>query len=195
MVLVTDNKVVKNHVIYMENAPNEDTLNKLSKLVNDNLRNYSLEDFDSELIMSLASQAGPLYDAVITVLRAVMDVIQTEDDIQVYTTGIKNILSFPEFSDLEKAKAMFYALEQKDLLLTLLEHNNTDKIQVIIGSENQLSLLTDCSVIKANYHVGGQSFGAIGIIGPKRMDYSQAVSILSSIIKHINAVIKALSGG
>ena len=195
MVLVTDSKVVKNHIISLDNSPDEETLQKLSKLVNENLRNNSLEDINNELVSRIAAQAGDNCDIVWTVMNAVADVIQAEDDVQIYTSGVKNILSFPEFSDIEKAKAMFQALEEKDMLITLLGRNNSEKIQVVIGAENNLALLEDCSVIKANYNVGGENFGSIGIIGPKRMDYSQAVSVLSGILKHINAVIKALSGG
>ncbi|MDR2648681.1 MAG: heat-inducible transcriptional repressor HrcA [Clostridiales bacterium] len=195
MVLVTDSKVVKNHIIYMDNTPDEETLQKLSKLVNDNLRDYSFEDIDAEAVSRLAASAGENKDAVMAVLHAVVNVIQAEDDVQIYTSGVKNILSFPEFSDVGKAKAMFQALEEKDMLITLLGKNHSEKIQVVIGAENNLALLEDCSVIKANYNVGGQNFGSIGVIGPKRMDYSQAVSVLSGILKHINAVIKALSGG
>ncbi|MDR1558869.1 MAG: heat-inducible transcriptional repressor HrcA [Clostridiales bacterium] len=195
MVLVTDSKVVKNNVIYMDSSPDEETLQRLSRLVSDSLRDYALEDIDKELAARLAASAGKNAGVVMAVLNAIMDVIQAEDDVQIYTSGVKNILSFPEFSDVEKAKAMFQALEERDMLITLLGKNNSEKIQVVIGAENNLALLEDCSVIKANYNVGGQNFGSIGIIGPKRMDYSQAVSVLSGILKHINAVIKALSGG
>jgi heat-inducible transcriptional repressor len=193
-VLVTDNKVVKNHIIYMDNSPDDETLYKLSKLVNDNLRDIPIEDIDNELVSKIATQAGKDESAVWAVMKAVVDVIHTEDDVQIYTSGVKNILSFPEFSDVEKAMAMFQALEEREMLITLLGKNNSEKIQVVIGSENNLALLEDCSVIKANYSVGGQNFGSIGIIGPKRMDYSQTISVLSGIIKHISAVIKALSG-
>ena len=195
MVLVTDSKVVKNHIIYLDKSPDEETLRCLSNLVNENLHDFSLDDLDNEIVNKLAAQACKNEEVVIAVMKAVVDVIQSEDDVQIYTSGIKNILSFPEFSDVEKAKAMFQALEEKDLLITLMGRNNSEKIQVVIGSENQLALLEDCSVIKANYNVGGQNFGSIGIIGPKRMDYSQVVSVLGGILTHINAVIKALSGG
>ena len=195
MVLVTDSKVVKNHVIYMDKSPDFETLQGLSNLVNDNLRDFSLEDLNNEIISKLSAQAGENEEAVLTVMKAVVDVIQAEDDVQIYTSGVKNILSFPEFSDVEKAKAMFQALEEKDVLITLMGKDNSEKIQVVIGAENNLALLEDCSVIKANYNIGGHNFGSIGIIGPKRMDYSQAVSVLNGILTHINAVIKALSGG
>jgi len=195
MVLVTDSKVVKNHVIYMDKSPDDEALQSLSNLVNSNLRDFSLEDLDNEIVGKLAAQAGEHEELVLDVLKAVVDVIQAEDDVQIYTSGVKNILSFPEFSDVEKAKAMFQALEQKDMLITLMGRDNSENIQVVIGAENNLALLEDCSVIKANYTVGGQNFGSIGIIGPKRMDYAQAVSVLSGILTYINAVIKALSGG
>jgi len=195
MVLVTDSKVVKNHTIYMDNSPDEETLQKLSKLVNDNLRNNSLDDIDNELVSKIAAQAGDEADVVWTVMKAVVEVVHAEDNVQIYTSGVKNILGFPGFDDIEKAKAMFQALEEKDMLITLLGKDNSEKIQVVIGSENNLALFEECSLIKSNYNVGGQNFGSIGIIGPKRMDYSQAVSVLSGILKHINAVIKALSGG
>ena len=195
MVLVTDSKAVKNHIINMDNTPNEETLQKLSKLVNDNLRNYSFDDIDNELVSRIAAQAGDEADVVWKVMNAVVDVVHIEDDVQIYTSGVKNILSFPGFDDIEKAKAMFQALEEKDMLITLLGRSNSEKIQVVIGSENNLELFEDCSIIKSNYSVGEQNFGSIGIIGPKRMDYSQAVSVLSGILKYINAVIKALSGG
>ena len=195
MVLVTDSKVVKNNVIYMDKSPDEETLQRLSRLVNENLHDFSLDDLDNDIVTRLARQAGEYEEAVLAVMKAVVDVIQSEDDVQIYTSGVKNILSFPEFSDVEKAKAMFQALEEKELLITLMGKNNSEKIQIVIGSENHLALLEDCSVIRANYNVGGQNFGSIGIIGPKRMDYSQAVSVLSGILTHISAVIKALSGG
>jgi heat-inducible transcriptional repressor len=195
MVLVTDSKVIKNHVIYMDKSPNPEALMRLSNLVNENLRDFSLEDFDNETASRLAALAGENEEVVLTIMKAAVDIIQSEDDVQIYTSGITNILSFPEFSDVEKAKAMFQALEEKELLITLMGRNNSEKIQVVIGAENKLALLEDCSVIKADYNVGGQNFGSIGIIGPKRMDYSQAVSVLSGILTHINAVIQALSGG
>ena len=194
MVLVTDNRVVKNHIIYMDNPPDDETLYKLSRLFSDNLRDLSIDDIDNELVGKIAKQAGEHESSVWAVMGVVIDAVSAEDDVPIYTSGVKNILSFPEFSDVEKAMAMFQALEEREMLITLLGKNNSEKIQVLIGSENKLALLEDCSVIKANYSVGGQNFGAIGIIGPKRMDYSQAVSVLSGIVNHINAAIEALSG-
>jgi len=55
--------------------------------------------------------------------------------------------------------------------------------------------MKDCSIIRANYRIGNDSIGTIGIIGPTRMNYEQAVSVLRSIVKNINAVIKLLSSG
>jgi heat-inducible transcriptional repressor len=194
MVLVTDTKVVKNHMVYVDRAVEPLALAGLSALMDSGLLGKSSEDITNDFAASMARLAGSDYDVALAALRCVSEVMKTEDDIQIYTSGIRNILSFPEFSDLEKAKAMFQALEEKDMLITLLGKSSNDKIQVLIGQENSLELLYDCSVIKASYSASGQNFGSIGIIGPKRMDYSQAVAVLGGILKHINAVLKAISG-
>jgi heat-inducible transcriptional repressor len=194
MVIVTDTKVVKNHLIYVDWTVDPRDLAMISGFVDANVKGLSAEDITIDLAHELAAKAAVNPQLALAVLNAAAEVMQTEEDIQIYTSGIRNILSFPEFSDLEKAKAMFQALEEKDLLITLLGKSSSEKIQVVIGQENNLELLYDCSVIKANYNVSGQNFGSIGIIGPKRMDYSQAVAVLNTILKHINAIVKALSG-
>jgi heat-inducible transcriptional repressor len=194
LVLVTDNKVVRNRLIYIDQAPDDQTLARMSNFIDESLKELNVGEIDQALAEELSAKFGAAKDAFQAVINTIAAAVQAEEDVQIYTSGVRNILSFPEFSDLEKAKAMFKAMEEKDMLITLLGKDNSEKIQVIIGAENNLELLEDCSVIKANYHIGGQNFGAIGIIGPKRMDYSQAVAVLNGILKHISAVIKALSG-
>ncbi len=196
MVLVTDNKVVKNRFIYLEHVPDSDSLNLLSTILNHNLHGLTLYDINADVIERIRQSTEyvdePLF---VQVLNAIVDIIQAEDDIKVYTNGVKNILAFPEFSDIEKAKVIFQALEEKEMLLTMLGQDTSDSIRVIIGSENNLTELKNCSVIKSNLIMGGQNYGSIGIIGPTRMDYSQVVSVLDGIMKNINVVINALTGG
>lgn len=123
---------------------------------------------------------------------------------QVYTSGVNNILDFPEFSDIEKAKSVFKALEEKEMLINILEEGkdkdtknsgNIGNIQILIGNENSLEQLKDCSIIRTDYKYGKDSYGTIGIIGPTRMNYAQVIPILNSLVKNINDVIKAFSDG
>ncbi|MDR0273047.1 MAG: hypothetical protein LBI27_07005, partial [Clostridiales bacterium] len=86
------------------------------------------------------------------------------------------------------------ALEDRASLFAILGQTlaKPNGIEIIIGAENTLDLLKACSLIKANYTIDNQSTGCIALIGPIRMDYAQAVSVLSGILQNIAHVIEAL---
>ncbi|MDE6181729.1 MAG: hypothetical protein K2F59_00805, partial [Eubacteriales bacterium] len=65
-------------------------------------------------------------------------------------------------------------------------------VQILIGTENTVEPLKDCSIVKTEYKIAN-AIGTIGIIAPTRMDYAKAVSVLNGITKNINDIIKGLS--
>lgn len=195
-VIVTNNKVVKNHILRASVIPEPDELNRISNILNLCLERYGLDNIDNEIVEAILRETGNS-ELISQVFKAIVNTVKAEEDVQLYTSGVKNILAFPEFSDIEKAKTLFQTLEEKDMLITLLggDSEPEGKIQIMIGGENNLEQMKDCSIVRANYKFGNDSYGTIGIIGPTRMNYSQTVSILNGIVKNINDVIRALSGG
>jgi len=201
-VVVTDNKVVKNNVIKVNHAPEPDILNEISNIINQILKEYTFEEIESKeaYLEYLNSPYGKLIDDVFV---SILNTANEERNMRVYTSGVNNILDFPEFSDIGKAKSVFKALEEKDMLINILQEDKTTKtnlnnfgdIKILIGNENSMEQLKDCSIIKTNYKYGKNSYGCIGIIGPTRMNYAQVIPVLNSIVKSINDVIKALSEG
>ena len=190
IVLITDSNSIKNHVLKLENAPDYETLSQLSFMLNDLLGGSKLSDLDKIEIEAYDDNSKMLQK----ILDYVRKVVLQEDDIRVYTSGVKNILEYPEFSDIEKAKGLFKTFEEQDMLITLLGNNN-DNVQVVIGSESTMEQMQGCSIIKANYMFGKKHLGAIGVIGPTRMDYSQVFAILNGIVKNVNAAIHSLGSG
>lgn len=197
LVLVNDSKTVKNQIIRLNRSPSPEALNALTDILNKHLRGASINMIDNRLFEKLECGFGEYVNLLKPILEAVVNSLNYGEDIQLYTSGIKNILAFPEFSDINKAKNLFQALEEKDLLIALLGNNNgdDDNIKIIIGSENEVIHMQNCSVIKANYRMDGQVFGNIGIIGPTRMDYAQAISILNGIVSKINNIIREIGDG
>jgi heat-inducible transcriptional repressor len=198
MVLVTDNKVAKNHTIYVDHPMDYETLNKLSVAFNSLFSGRALQemlDTAGQYAESIARSAGVPAETLALIWNSLANAILIEDNVAVYTSGAKNILGFPEFNDLEKARPIFEALEEKELLVTLLGGTASDDVSIVIGAENRLEELRNCSVIKANYAMGQRVFGSIGVIGPTRMDYPQVVSILRGIVKNINSVLKGMPRG
>ena len=197
LVLVTDSNVVKNHVVPLAAAPNYERLQLLTSLLNDRLKGLCSSDINDALLTEMLHNA-PEADraAVSSILSAIISAIENEDSRQVYAGGVKNILAFPEFSDVDKARKLFHALEEREMLITLLSGGGeSEEIQVVIGSENTVDEMKNCSLVKASYRFGGRNYGSIGVIGPTRMNYVQAMSILSGVVKNINKALGELSGG
>jgi len=194
MLLITDSKAVRNHVIHMDNPPSAGILGELSLVLSNCLNGRSLEHIHMDAVSELLGETTVDREILMPILSAIVKTIESEDKMQVHTSGVKNILGFPEFSDLEKAKSLFQALEEKNVLITLLDHDGSENVKVVIGAENTLEQMKDCSIIKAHYALLDQTVGSIGIIGPTRMHYAQVISILNGITKYVNTVLKALTG-
>jgi heat-inducible transcriptional repressor len=95
----------------------------------------------------------------------------------VLVEGQSNLLSATE--DLDRAKRVMRALEEKDLILRLLDRTLTAPgICVFIGSEVNLADLTDLSVVAATYGSEDRPLGTIGVIGPSRMNYSKVIPLV-----------------
>jgi heat-inducible transcriptional repressor len=91
--------------------------------------------------------------------------------------GQSNLLTATE--DVERAKRVMRALEEKDLLVRLLDRTlSAPGICVFIGAEANLPDLTDISVVAASYGGEGRPLGTIGVIGPSRMNYSKVIPLV-----------------
>ena len=198
-VVVSDNNVIRNQIINLDEEMDDQTILKLNLLLNTNLNGVPIQDINLGMIARLKEQAGVHSSVVGTVLDAVADTIQVdEDDMQIYTSGATNIFKYPELSDSGKASELIYALEEKQGLSGLVnDKDDSDKteddnhgIQVYIGNETPVESMKDCSVVTATYELQDGMKGTIGIIGPKRMDYEKVVDTLKEMQTHLDDVFK-----
>ena len=192
LVLITDTKAVKNQVISMTNSPDSDELIKLSNFLNNALKNLTIREINRDIIDKLFVKFGNQAHRLMPILGTIADMVQAEDDMRIFTSGIRNILAFPEFADIRKAETIFKALEERETLLSLLAKESQGDIQIFIGQENDFDFLKECSLIRANYSIDNKNTGTIAIIGPVRMDYVQSVSMLQGVLQNIKHVLEAL---
>ena len=192
LVLVTGSKAVRNQVVNLQTAPGYETLTQLTYHLNQHLAGLTIQEINRELLDKMLHVFGDSAHILMPILGTISDMIQAEDDVRVFTSGVKNILAFPEFADIRKAEAIFQALEDRTSLFEILGQDSPNGIHISIGEENDIDLLKNCSLIKANYSLDNQGTGCIALIGPMRMDYSQAVSVLSGILQNMQSVTHAL---
>ena len=195
LVLVTDSKAIKNQLVSVHASPSYEALNQLSLALNQHLAGLSIKEINRQLIDKMLDIFGVNAHALMSILGAISDALQDEDDVRVFTSGVKNILAFPEFADIKKAENILHALEDRGFLLKILgtaEDQKQTGIQIAIGEENTIDLLKSCSLLRANYTIDNKNTGTIALIGPMRMDYTQGVMVLNGVLQNIQKVTAAL---
>ncbi|MDO4333238.1 MAG: heat-inducible transcriptional repressor HrcA [Eubacteriales bacterium] len=194
-VIVVEGNVIKNTILNVDEALDDETLLKLNILLNTHLNGLSIEEINLSMISTLKQQAGIHSSIVSEVIDAVAEAIKSDEDLKIYTSGTKNILRYPELTDnREKASELINVFEEKQSLNefvteTLADENNTG-IQVYIGSESPVQSMKDCSVVTATYDLGEGMRGTVGIIGPKRMDYDKVISTLKTLMNELDTLYK-----
>ena len=113
---------------------------------------------------------------------------------EVYLGGTTNIFNFPEYQDILRARSFLNLLEEKDLLYQILASPQDEGVKVSIGTENLQEELRDCSIVTATYSLGNRVLGTIGVIGPTRMEYSRAVSVMDYMGKALSRYLTQLYG-
>ena len=190
-VVVAEGNVVKNKVIPISHGLDNETILKLNILLNTSLNGLTMEEINLSTIAKLKEQAGIHSEVINSVLDAVAEAIQMDDDLEVYTSGTTNIFKYPELADSTKASALISAFEDKQQLASLMEDMKDGEdtgIQVYIGNETPGQTMKDCSVVTTTYELGEGMRGTIGIVGPKRMDYEHVVDNLKTLTKQLDLI-------
>lgn len=189
-VVVVEGNVIKNNIIPVSEALDDETLLKLNILLNTHLNGLALEEINLGMISAMKQQAGIHSDIVADVIDAIAESIKAEEDLEIYTSGANNIFKYPELADQKKASDIINTFEEKQMLTELVQDTLADEsstgIQVYIGNETPIQTMKDCSVVTATYELGEGMRGTIGIIGPKRMDYDKVVGTLKTITHQLD---------
>ena len=192
-VVVTEGNVVKNKMISLHHGLDQETVLKLNILLNTSLNGLTMDQINLTTIAKIKEEAGIHSEVVNSVLDAVAEAIQMdEEEMEIYTSGATNIFKYPELSDSSKASELISTLEEKKSLGTIMsgDGDNKHEIQVYIGDEVPVESMKDCSVVTANYELENGVQGKIGIIGPKRMDYQKVVSTLQDTMSRLDDIFK-----
>lgn len=123
--------------------------------------------------------------------HAFSDTLKIPSKEKVFFGGRNNILSQPEFHDLEKVKNLLNMIEHEKGMYDLIRRNPSG-IHVKIGKENDNSAMENCSLITATYSVGAEQLGTIAILGPTRMEYSRVISLMQAISQDLTSVLTQL---
>jgi heat-inducible transcriptional repressor len=152
-------------------------LDRINNYLNGLVSGLTLEQMRARLMEEIASDRAAHDELVARALKLASAAVPAGSPPDVLVDGQSNLLAGR--ADLDRAKLLLRTLEEKDLVVRLLERTlGAPGICVFIGAEANLADLTDVSVVAAPYGPEGRPLGTIGVIGPARMNYSRVIPLV-----------------
>lgn len=191
LVYVTDAGFMENTVVDLPVEVTLLELQQISVLLSEHLRGQQVEILSRGALQELERELSRYGSLLEQSLAFLAESIRPGERQRIYLGGATQLLSQPEFRDIEKARTLFRVLEQEDLLGTLLQQGPDEERAVVqIGEEIKVRELSDCSIISAAYHAGDKLIGRVGVIGPKRMEYSRVINIVDEVTQRMSEAIR-----
>lgn len=195
VVIVTNSGLIKHNIVKVPENLNPEFFIKISNVLHEKLTGIAIEQINLGVIREIEEEIGLSKGIVISILSDIADSLHNLDNSEVFLDGATNILNFPEFRDVIKARDFLNVLDEKDTLCKLLSNqNDTREIIIKIGNENPMDEIKECTLITATYNLGGITIGSIGVIGPTRMEYPRVISSMNYMRRRIDEEIKKLIG-
>jgi heat-inducible transcriptional repressor len=199
VIMITNLGDVKKRVAVVPPGTPESDIDRLTAFLNEKLYGLAFAEARATL-QSLAGSDDPL-DARLgsLALKLLEEVICEQPAREVYLDGMENIFDQPEFRNMDLLRPVIRVLDEKRQLNELIESciaiaQPTD-IYIRIGSENPLDDVRSCSIVVSPYRIRGRMTGAVGVIGPTRMQYSRASALVACVANKLSGMLTELSGG
>ena len=182
-VIMTDSGMVKETIIKFDEDVSNKQVETINYMFNNKLKGQPIEKIDKPLEEYLINEMS---DSVRVIRPIVEQLKKALFDEKYYLEGARRELELPEFNSLEVAKNFMSIIDTKEVIADMLNSGFAEDINIYIGEENEKKELKDFSVVTFKHKVDNKDMGTIGIIGPKRMDYSKVISVMKYINKKLN---------
>jgi heat-inducible transcriptional repressor len=186
VVLVSSSNLIHNKVIRIDEVFTQEALDRTARYLNTEFGGKSLTSIRAEIV-DLMKQEKALYDklmrdAILLCERSLEGEDTNPGDI--YVDGTSNILTKPEFVDVDRMRQLFRTFEEKSRLVRILNecvsHSYPGDVHVVIGREHPASSMQNCALIAAPYRIGSsESIGTVGVVGPMRIEYARIMAMVN----------------
>ncbi len=195
LVMMFSGETVKAKPLHLSFSISEGDLRRFTEAANIYLVNKTSEEISMQTIVRLESLMGASGAMVHPAVKIIYETMNELDTADISLDGVNKLLQYPEYSDTEKLRNLLGVLEEKDKLLDIISSHTTndDGINVYIGTENESDAMSNTTLIFKNINVGGKQV-AVGVIGPKRMNYSKVIEMISQLASGIDKIFSDESG-
>ncbi|MBQ7173314.1 MAG: heat-inducible transcription repressor HrcA [Clostridia bacterium] len=185
LVAVSSTGSVKSKHLQTKEPVTPEALENLSGVLNMLMINLSADQITLPHMMKLEALLGNDAHLAADVIKAIYDLLKELDDGEVKVSGLDRLLQYPEYSDMGQLQALLGTLENKEEFLDLVSKNEGEDVSVLIGSESEVKVMNNSALVFKPIIKDGKTLGAIGVLGPRRMDYAKVLGTLEGLSGNI----------
>ena len=192
LVMLMTGGTVKTKNVHLAFGVEKKDVDKLMTLFNRCLVKKTADKLTVSVICDIERDMGVATAQVVSPLvKNVYEAMTEEDGGEVRVEGVNRLLQYPEYSDVGKFREMLGMLEEKDHLLDIFDAGaeSTDDMNIYIGKENGVEVMQNSTLIYKTIRKNGEVIGAIGIIGPRRMDYHKVIGTIDSLASGVGRIL------
>lgn len=180
IILALDSNIVRTVTLEAEFEIKLKEIERIATFINEKISGKTLKEINENFVGIMQGSEHdktPLIRLFVNSIDKLFENQSASD--RLHITGTQNLLSLPEFDDINRVKSVIELVENEDVIIHILDKYESEyqDMKVLIGSEMNNKLLDDYSLIVTSYKIGS-AVGSIGIIGPKRMNYPKLTSLV-----------------
>lgn len=178
-VLVTNENTVQSQVYTVADDIDPDAVEKIVKIMNDELKGLALKDVIQRLHTDIPIILSNYIHSPDGFLTLFDDVLSKAAKNRYFVDGQLNLLNYADPSDLKQIQSLYSVFDKNHELSSLLDNTDDSKeINVKLGSELEDEAFKNYSIITARYDAGDHGQGLIALLGPTSMPYSKMIGLL-----------------
>ena len=186
LTLITNTGITRTSVINFDLKIDQEKIKKIQNFMNAQLENIPLINVKTKLRKMMIEERNSFFYILKQSIELIDSSAIIEDKMLFYMEGLSNFLNLPEFDSSDMMRSLIQLLDEKAALTSLVhevmqEEGANKKIRVLIGKENPHNFMDKCTIVLGAYEIDNQIIGALGIIGPKRMDYGKAIATVEYV--------------
>jgi len=179
LIMICKDGLIRNRHVKLMDPITPDVLDRAKAALNETLVNLSADQINLTVILDFEEKMKENRGFATTILRVVHEMLGSYDQEIVHIDGVTKLLSYPEFMDVARFQSVLSLFEQRQRFAELMQKAVPGQTSVVIGNEDGDELAPpDTGFVFHPITVGGKVVGAIGVIGPQRMDYKKVIASL-----------------
>ena len=189
VMLISESNIKSKHIV-TDLILDDEAAATIQKALNTHLVNIMPDDLTYAQIRKLEEALGSYGELSSVLIKNIYEALSEGEQPDMRVEGVDRFLEYPEFTSVNKLRSVLEMLSSREGIIEMVE-NADDNVQVYIGSENTADSAGESTFVFKTIKVDGKQLGAIGVIGPCRMDYSKVISTVEQLSNSITEMIES----